>query len=154
MFPDKPFEYRFLGQAVKEQYDGDRRKSAVLMIFAVVSIFISCMGLLTLTALTTEQRAKEISIRKVSGAGTLRLVFLLSKELVVLVLIGICIASPATYMLMNNWLEQFAYRISLDAEFPVFIVAAIGMFMITLATVAFHTSKAALANPVKNLRSE
>lgn len=154
VFPDKPFEYRFLDEAVNAQYDADRRRSTVLAIFSVVTILISCLGLLGLTAFTIQERAKEISIRKISGAGTLRLIVFLSKELILLVTIGICVAAPPVYLFMNTWLQHFAYRISLSSQIPVFIFSAVGMLVLTLVTVAFHTSKAALANPVTTLRTE
>ena len=133
-------------------YRSDQRMSVVFTLFTALSIFVACLGLFGLAAYTAEKRRKEIGIRKVLGASVQGVVTMLSKEFVKMVLIASVIAVPAAWWAMNKWLEEFAYRISI--EWSVFIVAAAVAMFIALATVSFQAIKAAMANPVKSLRTE
>jgi len=118
----------------------------------VIAILISCLGLFGLAAFATTQRTKEIGIRKVLGASVKQIVGLLSKDFIKLVLIAIIIASPIAYYFMNQWLQDFAYRINI--EWWIFALAGIIAIAIALLTVSYQAIKAAIANPVKSLRTE
>ena len=122
------------------------------MIFAAISIFISCLGLFALATYTAEQRAKEIGIRKVLGASVGSVVTLLSKDFIKLVVIAILIASPIAWYAMSQWLTEFAYRIAIP--WWIFAVTAFLAISIAFLTVSFQSIKAALMNPVKSLKSE
>ena len=117
-----------------------------------IAIFISCMGLFGLATFTTEQRIKEIGIRKVLGATVSRIVAMLSKQFLKLVLVSIIIASPIAWYFMHNWLQDYTYRISIS--WWIFAVAAFTALLIAFITVSYHAFNAALANPVKNLKTE
>ncbi|HEK20195.1 MULTISPECIES: ABC transporter permease [unclassified Mucilaginibacter] len=151
-FPGQPFSYQFLDQEFDKIYREDAKASTLMSGFAIVAIIISCLGLFGLAAFTAEQRGKEIGIRKVLGASIASLVSLLSVEFIVLVIIALIIAAPLAYWLMNLWLQNFAYRISL--QWWIFIAAGFVAVLIAFATVGLQTIKAAMANPVKSLRSE
>jgi putative ABC transport system permease protein len=118
----------------------------------MAAIFIACMGLFGLATYTAEQRIKEIGVRKVLGASVTGITVLLSKDFIKLVIISIIIAAPVAYFLMNKWLQEFAYRITID--WWVFAAAGITALLIALLTVSFQAIKAAVANPVKSLRTE
>ena len=120
--------------------------------FAVLAIFISCLGLLGLVTFTAEQRTKEFGIRKVLGASPVAVFKLLSKEFLVLVTIAILVASPVEWFFMQNWLLDYAYKI--DMSWWMFVVAGIAALLIALITVSFQSVRAALANPITSLRSE
>jgi putative ABC transport system permease protein len=117
-------------------------------------VFIACLGLLGLSAFTTEQRTKEIGVRKVIGASVNSLVVLVSKEFFILVGIGMILAFPAAWFFTENWLRNFAYKIDLQEEWPTFLASALLAFLITVITVGYHVLRAAAANPVKALRDE
>jgi len=151
-FPDDPFRYFFLDESFNEQYKTDIRFGQVFGLFAFLAILIACFGLLGLSAYNVLQRTKEIGVRKVLGASAQSLVILLSKEFLYLVLISLLIAIPITWWVMYNWLQDFAYRISI--QWWVFAVAGIMAILIALLTVGFQALRAALANPSKSLRSE
>ena len=119
-----------------------------------MTIVIACLGLLGLAAFTTEQRTKEIGVRKVIGASVRNLVILVSREFFVLVGIGMLLAFPAGWYFTRDWLQNFAYRIDLEGEWPMFVISASLAFLITLLTVGFHVVRAASANPVRSLRDE
>jgi putative ABC transport system permease protein len=152
--PGFPFEYTFLDQDFNSQYKSDEKRSQIFTAFSLLTIAIACLGLLGLTAFTTEQRTKEIGVRKVIGASVRSLVTLVSREFFVLVGIGTLLAFPAAWYFTHQWLQNFAYRINLTAEWPTFIVSALLAFVVTLITVGFHVIRAANANPVNALRSE
>jgi len=154
IFPSFPFEYDFLDQDFNSQYKADEKRSTIFTTFSSLTIFIACLGLLGLTAFTTEQRTKEIGVRKVLGANVNSLVLLVSKEFFLLVSIGTVLALPVAWYITNTWLQKFAYRIELEAEWPTFIISALLAFVITLATVGYHVIRAASANPVTALRDE
>lgn len=152
--PGYPFEYVFLDQDFDSQYESDEKRSQIFTVFSIVTIVIACLGLLGLVAFTTEQRYKEIGVRKVIGATAKSLVVLVSREFFILVGIGMLLAFPAAWYFTSNWLQNFAYRIELDGEWATFILSSILAFTITLITVGFHVIRAASANPVKALRDE
>lgn len=151
-FPGNPFDYFFLDQFYNRQYDNERKFSRVFTLFAGFAIFVACLGLFGLSSFNTLNRSKEIGIRKILGASVPNIVQLLSKEFLWLVLIANLVAWPAIYLLMNNWLDNFATRISLGVG--VFLVSAIAVLFIALATVSYKIIITALANPVKAIRTE
>jgi putative ABC transport system permease protein len=124
----------------------------LLNYFSVLAIFVACLGLFGLASFTTEQRTKEIGIRKVLGASTAGIVVLLSTDFLKLVLIANIISWPIAYYFMNNWLQDFAYRININ--WLIFLVATVLSLIIALITVSFKTTKASMANPVESLRYE
>jgi putative ABC transport system permease protein len=151
-FPDLPFEYTFLDQDFNSQYVADQKRGKIFTAFSILTILITCLGLLGLIAFTTEQRQKEISIRKVMGANISQLVPLVTRNFIALVGLSCFIAFPVAWYFMNNWLKIFPYNTGLSIT-P-FILSAIAVLLITLLTVIFHTLRAAVANPVKALRTE
>ncbi|GHN01679.1 ABC transporter permease [Cytophagales bacterium WSM2-2] len=153
-FPNNPFEYVFLDEDLDSQYKADEKRSQIFTAFSGLTIVIACLGLLGLAAYTTEQRTKEIGVRKVIGASVNSLVILVSKEFFLLVALGMLIAFPATWYFTDRWLQNFAYRITLDGEWKTFLFSSLLAFVITLATVGYHVVRAALSNPVNALRDE
>ncbi|MBL6447857.1 ABC transporter permease [Fulvivirga sp. 29W222] len=153
-FINKPFEYNFLDQDFASQYTSDKRRGDIFTIFSSLTIAIACLGLLGLTAYTTERRTKEIGIRKVIGASVKSIVALLSKEFVVLVLIATVIAFPIAWYFMDTWLQAFAYRIELRKEVPTFVLSAGIALLIIVFTMSYHTIRAAISNPVNALKDE
>ena len=151
-FPDLPFAYTFLDQDFNSQYSADQKRGKIFTAFSVLTIIITCLGLLGLIAFTTQQRQKEISIRKVMGANVSQIVPLITRNFVALVGLSCVIAFPVAWYFMNNWLKIFPYNTGLSA-LP-FILSAITVLVITLFTVIFHTLRAAIANPVKALKTE
>jgi len=150
--PDQPFSFTFLDDSFNKLYKSDIKTSQLIFSFSIIAIILSAMGLFGLAAFTTEQRTKEIGIRKVLGASVQQITTLLSKEFVMLVLIAIVIATPVAAFMINKWLQGFAYRTSLTAW--IFITAGGLAVMIALLSVSLHSIKAAVANPVKSLRTE
>ncbi|QHT71343.1 FtsX-like permease family protein [Rhodocytophaga rosea] len=147
-----PFEYSFLDERINQQYQAEEKIGQIFTLFTSLAIFIACLGLFGLAAYTTEQRSKEIGIRKVLGASIWGVVHLLSKDFLKLVLIANLIAWPLAWYVMSRWLEDFAYQISLDAW--VFILAGMMAIVTALLTVLYQAVKAAHTNPVESLRSE
>ena len=147
-----PFEYRFLDEQFNDLYKKDIRQQTILSVFAALAIFVACLGLFGLASFTTTKRFKEIGVRKVLGSSVKGIVLLLSKDLLKPVLIATCIALPVGWWASEKWLQNFAYKTSLS--WWVFLVAAITTFGIAFITVCFKAVKAAMANPVKSLRSE
>jgi putative ABC transport system permease protein len=154
VYPNHPFEYTFLDQDFNSQYKADEKRSQIFTAFSGLTIIIACLGLLGLAAFTTEQRTKEIGVRKVIGASVNSLVLLVSKEFFILVGIGTLIAFPLAWYVTSNWLQNFAYRIELSGEWLTFILSAALALFITFATVGFHVIRAASSNPVNSLRNE
>lgn len=154
VFPSYTFEYNFLDADFNSQYKADEKRSQIFTAFSGLTIVIACLGLLGLAAFTTEQRTKEIGVRKVIGATVRHLVLLVSREFFLLVGIGMLIAFPVAWYFTSDWLQNFAYRIDLVAEWPTFVISALLAFIITLVTVGYHVIRAASANPVKSLRDE
>jgi putative ABC transport system permease protein len=151
-FPAVPFEYRFLDEEIQKQYDAEITLARIINVFALIAILISCLGLFGLSAFTAEQRRKEVGIRKVLGADAFNVTRLLSKDFLKLVMIAIAIATPISWWTANKWLENFTYRI--QVSWWIFLAAGTLALLIALVTVSFHAIKAAIANPVKNLRTE
>jgi len=151
-FPNDPFSFYFLDESFDQQYKEDKLFGKVFGLFASLAILIACFGLLGLSAYNILQRTKEIGIRKVMGASVQNLLFILSKDFLKLVMIAFVIAVPVTWWIMHNWLQDFAYRINISVW--VFIVAGVASFVIALVTISFQAIKAAMANPVKSLRTE
>ena len=150
--PGYPFEYEFVDAAFDRRFKNEQLMGSLSQIFAALSILISCLGLFGLSAYTAQQRRKEIGVRKVLGSSVAGIVRLLSKDFIVLVLVAIVIAVPLAWYIMYNWLQGFAYRISINVW--VFVFAGIAAIGIALLTVSFQAIKAAIANPVKSLRTE
>jgi putative ABC transport system permease protein len=151
-FPGMPFDYRFLEEDFNLQYAADQTRGRIFTAFSVLTIVITCLGLVGLIAFTTEQRRKEISIRKVLGADLVRIVPLVARGFVALVGISCLIAFPVAWYFMHRWLEAFPYKTGLNPG--VFVLSALVVLLITIATISFHTIKAAITNPVKSLRTE
>jgi putative ABC transport system permease protein len=152
MAPGQPFSYSFLDTEFNDLYNADQRTGKLFISFAVFAIFIACLGLFGLVTYAAEQRIKEIGIRKVLGANISGIVAMLSKDFVKLVLIASVIAFPVAWWAMSKWLQSFAYRVNIS--WRVFVLAGLLTITIALVTVCFQAIKAALANPVKSLRTE
>lgn len=148
----EPFTYSFMDDLFSKTYSAEQKTGVILNIFSILIILVACLGLFGLVTYTAEQRTKEIGIRKVLGASITQVTQMLSKEFLKLVLIASFIAFPVAWWGMNKWLQSFAYRI--DIHWWVFVVAGIAALLIALLTVSFQAIKAALANPVKSLRTE
>ncbi len=150
--PAYPFEYQFADQEFGKKFLTEDLISRITNIFAGLAIFICCIGLAGLASFTIQKRIREIGIRKVLGASVQQLLLLISKEFLKLVLIAFVIAVPLTWWLMNNWLEKYAYRINIS----VWLFGAVGIIilLLTLVVVSLNTMRAAVANPVKSLRTE
>jgi putative ABC transport system permease protein len=151
-FPELPFSYTFLDQDFDSQYAADQKRGKIFTSFSVLTILITCLGLLGLIAFTTQQRQKEIGIRKIMGAGIGQIVPLLTRNFVWLVGISCLIAFPVAWLFMHNWLKIFSYSTGLQPT-P-FVFSALTVLLITMLTVIFHTLRAAVANPSKSLRTE
>ena len=149
---DVPFDYHFIGDDIAHSYSDDKRTAAIILLFANLTIFVGCLGLFGLTVFSAEQRIKEIGIRKVLGATIASITALLSKDFLKLVMAAIVMAVPIAWYIMNTWLQNYAYRITID--WWVFAVAGFGVIGISLVTISFQSIKAAIANPVKSLRTE
>jgi putative ABC transport system permease protein len=150
--PQEPFEYSFLDENIQRQYETESTLLRIINSFTILAIFICCLGLFGLAAFTAEQRVKEIGIRKVLGASVGSITVLLSRDFLKSVLISIVIASPVAWFAMNKWLQDFAYRISIG--WWIFIIAGSLALVIAFITIGFQAIKAAIANPVKSLRTE
>ncbi|MEI9945766.1 MAG: FtsX-like permease family protein [Chitinophagaceae bacterium] len=152
LYPDNDFKYEFFDETIAAFYKKEQNISRLLKWSAGLCIFISCLGLLGLVIYTTNTRTKEIGVRKVLGASVTQIVSLLSKDLVSLVMIAFVIAAPLAWLAMNNWLQDFAFRTSIS--WWVFAVCGISMLLIAVIVLSIRTIKAAIANPVKSLRTE
>ncbi|WP_214073174.1 ABC transporter permease [Mucilaginibacter sp. dw_454] len=149
---DPPFEYNFLDDDFNNLYKTEQSTSMLFSIFAGIAIFISCLGLFGLATYTAQVKVKEIGIRKVLGASVLNITTMLSKDFLLLIVISLLIASPIAWYAMDKWLESYVYRISVN--WITIALAGVGAILIALITISFQSIKAALANPVKSLRSE
>jgi hypothetical protein len=150
--PGYVFDYKFLDADYQQQYAAEKLVASLAGYFTGLAILISCMGLFGLIAFTAERRRKEIGIRKVLGATVTHIVLLLSRDFLQLVFIAISIAFPLSGWLMNHWLDDFAYRVSINVN--IFLMAGTSILLITLLTISFQAISAALANPVKSLKIE
>jgi putative ABC transport system permease protein len=152
LIPDAPFEYKFADTEFATKFAAETRIGQLSTFFAVLAIFISCLGLFGLASFVAEQRTKEIGVRKVLGASVFNLWRMLSKDFVVLVFISLAIVTPTTYYFMHHWLLNYQYRT--EISWWVFAVSGLGAILITLLTVSYQSIKAAVTNPTKSLRSE
>jgi ABC-type antimicrobial peptide transport system permease subunit len=151
-FPQEPFSCKFLDDEFEKLYRKDRKTSELVWFFSSIAIFISCLGLFGLTAFIAEKRNKEISIRKILGAGIFNIISLLSKEFIYMILFSVVVAFPIAYWAMSKWLENFVYRINIS--WWIFLLAFLFVFLIALLTVSYQALKAAITNPIKSLRIE
>jgi putative ABC transport system permease protein len=150
--PQYPFEYKFVDETYAQKFDNEQRQGTLAALFAGLTIFISCLGLFGLATYMAENRIKEIGVRKVLGASVAEITTLLSKDFLALVIISLVIAAPVAYWAMSKWLTNYSYRVSIN--WWVFALAGILSIVIALITVSYQSIKAALANPIKSLRTE
>jgi len=150
--PNFPLEYRFLDNRFEELYQSEAQRSKLFTGFSSLAIFLACLGLLGLASFTVSQRTKEISIRKVLGASIQSILYILSKEFLLLIGLSVVLASPVAWYFMSDWLQGYAYRI--DLELTPFVIAAIVSASIAVLTISLQTLKAAISNPVNGLRDE
>jgi ABC-type antimicrobial peptide transport system permease subunit len=151
-FPNYVYEYRFLDDKIASFYKQENQLSQLYKIFAAIAIFLSCLGLYGLASFMAVQRIKEVGIRKVLGATAGNIVYLFSKEFIILIAIAFAIATPIAWYYMHQWLQEYAYRINIS--WWLFVAGGLVAIVIALATISFQAIKAALANPVKSLRTE
>jgi ABC-type antimicrobial peptide transport system permease subunit len=150
--PASPFNSSFVDEEFAKKFGNEERIGKLAMYFAILAIFISCLGLFGLASFVAEQRTKEIGIRKVLGASVAGLWQMLSKDFVILVIVSCLIAVPLAYYFMYIWLQKYDYRTSIP--WWLFFLACAGALIITLLTISFQAIKAAMANPVRSLRTE
>ena len=150
--PGYPIDYKFMDETYGKMYKNEEKLGSLLLIFTIMAIVVGCMGLFALAAFSAEQRTKEIGIRKVLGASAFNIVGLLSKNFLLLVLIASLIAFPVAWWAMNSWLKDFPYRVNISLW--IFFGAGLIAVIIALVTISFQAIKAAIANPVKSLRTE
>jgi ABC-type antimicrobial peptide transport system permease subunit len=150
--PGSPFDYQFNDDEYAKKFSDEERIGELASIFAVLAIFISSLGLFGLASFVAEQKTKEIGVRKVLGASVLNLWGMLSKEFVMLVTVSCALAIPIAWYFLEGWLKGYKYHTEISLW--IFVIACIGAMAITLLTVSYQSVKAALANPVKSLRSE
>ena len=150
--PNSPFEYDFLDESFAREYKAEQQLEEILTYFVSLAIILSCLGLFALTALAAQQRVKEIGIRKVLGSSNTGIVGLMSKSFLAWILISNLIAWPAAYLILQGWLETFAYRI--EQTLVIYFMSAFLSLCIALITISIQAYKAALANPVDSLRNE
>jgi len=152
IFPDDYFDYEFMDETIANWYKQEQRTYTAFKLFSSIAIVIGCLGLYGLVAFSAAQRTKEVGIRKVLGASLMNIVSLFAREFIILIAVAFIIAAPIAYFVMHNWLQNFAYQISIGAG--IFLIAIITSFFIAAITIAYQALKAAVANPVKSLRTE
>ena len=152
MAPGQPFSYGFMDESFNTTYQAEQRLGKIFMVFTILSILIACLGLFGLAAFNAQKRTKEIGIRKVLGASVGQITFGLSSDFLKLVAVAILISLPVGWFVMNKWLEDFSYRIEIG--WWVFVLATLLAVTIAIITVSYQSIKAAMANPVKSLRTE
>ncbi|HET6999978.1 MAG TPA: FtsX-like permease family protein, partial [Puia sp.] len=150
--PDQPFEYKFVDEEYAKKFGDEERIGRLAGFFASLAVVISCLGLFGLTSFVAEQRKKEIGVRKVLGASVFSVWNLLSRDFVMLVIISFLIAVPLSFYFMHNWLQNYNYRVNMS--WWIFAAAGAGALLVTFVTVSFQAIKAAVASPVKSLRTE
>jgi putative ABC transport system permease protein len=151
-FPNEIYQYQFLDEKIADFYKSEAQLSTLYKLFAGIAIFISCLGLYGLVSFMAVQRTKEVGIRKTLGATVGHIVYLFSKEFTVLILVAFAISAPLGWYFMNKWLQGFTYKITLGPG--IFMLAIAASVIIAWITVGYKAVGAALANPVKSLRSE
>ncbi|MTI21403.1 FtsX-like permease family protein [Fulvivirga sp. RKSG066] len=152
LFPDNLYEYDFMDESVREFYEAEQQTFNLFKLFSGISIFVSCLGLLGLISFIVNQRTKEVGVRKVLGANIFSIIFLFSKDFILLVVIAFLLAAPVAWYVMSDWLNDFAYRIDMHVWF--FVVAILISAIITFMTIGYQSLRAALENPVKALKDE
>ncbi len=150
--PNLDFNYSFLDQDLERLYEREKRTASLSIVFSLLAIIVACLGLFGLAAFTAERRKKEIGVRKVLGASVMGIAQMLSKDFLKLVLVALVIAFPLSFWIMSSWLEGFAYRI--DIEWAVFAISGTIAILVALVTISFQSVSAAIANPVKSLKTE
>jgi putative ABC transport system permease protein len=150
--PESPFSYEFVDIEYARKFSDEERVGKLASFFAILAVFISCLGIFGLASFVAEQRTKEIGVRKVMGASVVNLWGMLSKDFLILVIISLVFAMPFAWYVMHNWLQKYQYRS--DIAWWIFVAAGVGSLTITLLTVSYQSIKAAMANPVNSLRSE
>lgn len=148
----QPFNYSFMEEDIERLYESETKTGQISTVFSFLAIFIGCLGLFGLAAYTTEQRTKEIGIRKILGASVTNVLMLLSKEFAKLIIIGFCFAVPVSYFVMNNWLRNFTFRVELSVM--TFLIAGALTLLIALMTVSYQVVRAASKNPIETLKYE
>ena len=148
----RPLDFSFMDEQFNKLYTAEQKTGQIIIMFALLAILIACLGLFGLVTYAAEQRTKEIGIRKVLGANVPNIVTMITRDFLKLVLIAALIAFPVAWWAMNKWLQDFAYRVNLS--WWIFIAAGLLTIVIALATISFQAIKAAIANPVKSLRTE
>lgn len=152
MIPYYPLDYFFLDASFEQMHIADKKMGEIFSVFSILAIFVACMGLFGLAAYTSEQKTKEIGVRKVLGASVSNIYLLLSREFLIWVALANIIAWPVAYYVMHKWLQNFAYRVVIGWE--IFLVSAGAALAISVVTVSYQSIKAALANPIDSLRYE
>jgi putative ABC transport system permease protein len=152
LFPENIFGYEFLDDHIATWYRQEQKEYTAFKLFAGIAILIGCLGLYGLVAFAAAQRTREVGIRKVLGASLTDIVYLFSKEFVLLIAIAFVIAAPIAYFIMHNWLQGFAYQVNIGAN--IFVIAILSSFIIAACTIAYQAIKAGIVNPVKSLRTE
>jgi putative ABC transport system permease protein len=150
--PGKEFRGSFMEENTERWYNAEQQLSKIFTTASAVAITLSCLGLFAIAMLIIEQRTREIGVRKVLGASVSSITFLLSKEFMILVFIGFAIATPLAVYLLNKWIQNFPYHTPL--HWWLFLIGAVLAIFIAVATVSFHSIKAAIANPIKSIRTE
>ena len=150
--PSAPFDYKFADDEYDKKFAAEERVGKLAAFFAILAVLISCLGLFGLSSFVAEQRTKEIGVRKVLGASVANIVYLLSTKFTKLVIVAIIIAVPLAWFAINSWLKGFAYHI--DVSWGIFGAASLLVLLIAWFTVSYESIKAAIANPVKSLRTE
>jgi hypothetical protein len=150
--PETPFNARFMDEEIGRLFKQDEKTASLVNIAMIITIFISCLGLFGLALFSAEKKSKEIAIRKILGAGFFNIFILLGKEFANLTIIAIVIASPIAWYFMEQWLSDFVYRVSIG--WWVFVLSGFIAMLITICTISYQTIRAAIANPVKNLKAE
>jgi putative ABC transport system permease protein len=150
--PKFPITYSFADEEYRRLYESEQLVGSLSKGFALLAIFISCLGLFGLAMFTAQQRTKEIGIRKIHGATEIKIIQLLSKEFLQLVCMAFAVGAPIAWLIADGWLQNYAYRINLS--WPLFVIGGIITLFISLITILFQVVKASLANPIKSLRTE
>ena len=152
VMPERPFDFFFLDDRLNDSYRSEQKLSSITIVFSILAVLVACLGLFGLATFNVEQRTKEIGVRKVLGIQTKGILLLLSKEFMYLIGAAFIIAIPLSYYSLNQWLNGFAFRTSI--EFWPFATAGLLTFSISLITITFHALKASYINPVKILKCE
>jgi ABC-type antimicrobial peptide transport system permease subunit len=151
-FPDFVYDYKFFDEKIASFYKQENQLAQLYKIFAAIAIFLSCLGLYGLASFMAVQRIKEVGIRKVLGASTANIVYLFTREFILLITIAFAIATPIAWYYMQHWLQDYVYRINIS--WWLFAIGGLAAIIIALTTISFQAIRAARANPVKSLRTE